>query len=1130
MTSVVITTSQTTSSDISAQATEAPGAGDDLSVPAGVSLRSGGNIRLAAGDDASIAGTLMAIGTATVAAGLGDIDGIGTLAVDGTIFGTHVVLTGNDAVLQSGSSITATSDITVAPQTAGTAVALGDNTGPLAPGTFALDQDEIATLAAPTITIGRHDGIITAGAMTIGVASFATSSLRIFATGAVDQGPGGIVLTVGNGSGALDITAAAVRMGGNFGNAAIGAIGGTTRDEFAVKTSAGRLTVNPITSLNGGDIFLENRFDSTDVVGAIVSHGGNIGLAHLTGGDNVLEADIDAGAGDLVFQAGGALALTGNVLQSAGRLIGNDMLATAKGSIALDSLDNAVSGHVVLQGNSVSFTNSVGYTLGGVPLISFTGTNLQFGYAGGALLTDANGTASLVTGGSISQSSDAQDFILTGTLNLARTGIGLADITLDNAANQIGRLGTVDLSPNGTLRLVDSIDLTVAGPVTASEVQIFGLTIVLDGKITANDLALHANTITQHVAGTIDTQGGSVLLDAGAIEIDGRIITGTGQLTLEAFGQITINSALSGIGSLVIDPLGMTQINGGAITTSGAQLYQDDIALGAATVLTSTAGGITADHAIDNRGFDLTLDVAAASTLSGQVSGSGRLIKNGGGTLTLLANDTYDGQTVVNAGTLVVDAALHSSLVTVASGGTLAGHGTIGTLLVASGGTLAPGDMLGTLQTGDVALFAGAHVAIALGGTAPGSYDQLAVHGGVFIDGAVLDLALANGFVLAPGESFTLIDNDGSDAVGGTFAGLAEGALVNLGGPVGVISYHGGDGNDVTLTTLANHAPVNTVPGAQSVTIGLDLAIGGLSIADQDAGSGTMTTTLSVAHGTLHAAAGHAAIAGDGTATLTLTGTLADINATLGASVTYHGASGFLGTDTLTMTTSDNGNTGLPGALTDTDTVKINVALPTQAPVIGTDGDDSFTAPSGNSSFTGRGGTDSITFDFRLVDATISYSGNQIIVDGPGGLTHAVLNGIEIFKFTDGTVNDADGSPLVDDLFYYATYHDVWNAHADADAHFNAVGWKEGRDPNAFFDTKGYLAHYTDVAAAGVNPLTHYDQFGWTEGRDPSGAFDTHQYLAHNGDVAAAHIDPLAHFLANGAGEGRLPYGDGVFG
>ncbi len=106
-------------------------------------------------------------------------------------------------------------------------------------------------------------------------------------------------------------------------------------------------------------------------------------------------------------------------------------------------------------------------------------------------------------------------------------------------------------------------------------------------------------------------------------------------------------------------------------------------------------------------------------------------------------------------------------------------------------------------------------------------------------------------------------------------------------------------------------------------------------------------------------------------------------------------------------------------------------------------GDDAFTAPgTGNSAYNGRGGVDTVTFGFKLVDAHITFSDNQVTIDGPTSRT--VLTGFEKFVFTDGTVNNSDGSPLVDDLFYYANNHDVWNAHVDADLHYSVFGWKEG--------------------------------------------------------------------------------------
>ena len=94
--------------------------------------------------------------------------------------------------------------------------------------------------------------------------------------------------------------------------------------------------------------------------------------------------------------------------------------------------------------------------------------------------------------------------------------------------------------------------------------------------------------------------------------------------------------------------------------------------------------------------------------------------------------------------------------------------------------------------------------------------------------------------------------------------------------------------------------------------------------------------------------------------------------------------------------------------------------------------------------------------------------------------------------------------------------------------HFSTHGWREGRNPNALFDTHGYLTAYGDVAAANVNPLDHDHRHGW--GRDPSTGFDTTAHLAAYPDVAAAHVDPLVHFLQSGRHDGRSAFADGTWG
>ena len=105
--------------------------------------------------------------------------------------------------------------------------------------------------------------------------------------------------------------------------------------------------------------------------------------------------------------------------------------------------------------------------------------------------------------------------------------------------------------------------------------------------------------------------------------------------------------------------------------------------------------------------------------------------------------------------------------------------------------------------------------------------------------------------------------------------------------------------------------------------------------------------------------------------------------------------------------------------------------------------------------------------------------------------------------------------------YYLAHNPDVAAAHVDPLQHYLVRGWREGRDPSAFFDTNWYLARNPDVKASGMNPLLHYDLYGWQEGRDPSALFSTTAYLAANPDVAAAGVNPLDDYLDHGRAEGR---------
>ena len=148
--------------------------------------------------------------------------------------------------------------------------------------------------------------------------------------------------------------------------------------------------------------------------------------------------------------------------------------------------------------------------------------------------------------------------------------------------------------------------------------------------------------------------------------------------------------------------------------------------------------------------------------------------------------------------------------------------------------------------------------------------------------------------------------------------------------------------------TPVNDAPASAVPGAQSVAEDTVLVFSGsnaLTISDVDAGAGGLeTVTLSVAHGTLTlgSTASIMGLAGDGTGTVTFTGTLAQVNAAT-AGLKYQGTLNYNGPDLLTIQVLDDGmdkgvlasNGALPAVIK---TVAINVTPVNDPPVAVDDG------------------------------------------------------------------------------------------------------------------------------------------------------------------------------------------------
>jgi hypothetical protein len=211
---------------------------------------------------------------------------------------------------------------------------------------------------------------------------------------------------------------------------------------------------------------------------------------------------------------------------------------------------------------------------------------------------------------------------------------------------------------------------------------------------------------------------------------------------------------------------------------------------------------------------------------------------------------------------------------------------------------------------------------------------------------------------------------------------------------------NGPGGQDSASITVAcpNDPPVNTVPGAQSVDEDTDLVFSAansnaISAADPDAGTSDVQVAVSVLNGTVTPAIGSGAtVVGSGTSSTTITGTLTEVSAALDG-LTYKGNLNFndtRGSETLTITTNDLGNSGFGGSMTDTDTVNITVNAVNDAPVAAA---KAF-AVQANMQIVGlsgllTGATDPDTGDGGY---TASFTVNDVLLDACAGGTISNVN------------------------------------------------------------------------------------------------------------------------------------------
>ena len=349
-----------------------------------------------------------------------------------------------------------------------------------------------------------------------------------------------------------------------------------------------------------------------------------------------------------------------------------------------------------------------------------------------------------------------------------------------------------------------SFNRAAAGGSSAGGVSIDG-TSTTAGTIVLEDGILTANDEQAFGTGAVNVNGGTLRLNVSAVS----------EATF-ANDMVFDGGDLQALSSSSDDP---QADHGVVILTGSVQLSQNATFSGNRTDLkiTGPANGSATFTLAD---VDPTL-----------IGNSGRIIMQSSSNGSGMPNKTYVPATVTtdyddetsdplnvyewNIAVLTGE----RGLTNVYGGGVLKGTGTIGELIVHEGGTVAPGLSPGCLYSSDVTIDGTLDIEIG-GKVGCSDYDRLNVTGTVDIDGASLDVSFVDDFTPKVGDEFVVVNNDGVDAITGTFSGLPEGDTFKIGKVTFTITYDGGGGeNDavITVVDVDKDAPGNPNTGAGGI-------------------------------------------------------------------------------------------------------------------------------------------------------------------------------------------------------------------------------------------------------------------------------------------------------------------------
>lgn len=319
--------------------------------------------------------------------------------------------------------------------------------------------------------------------------------------------------------------------------------------------------------------------------------------------------------------------------------------------------------------SAVDFTNkgsvigSLNFANGNDALHAYTGSSITGNISGGGganLLTleSEDGAAATFAPLSLSGFQTLQSNAGIWTFNVALPASGITSTTVNGGTLILGAdastyTGTMNVEAQGTLQsTAEFAPLAIgnAGLVRFAQPTDATYTGLVTGAGGIEKTGAGTLTLTQDQAFT-----GTTTISAGVLQLGNGGTTGSVQgdivdnatLTIQRSNALTIAGTISGTGALVQAGAGTTILTADNSYTGGTTIDAGTLQLGSG----GTTGSILGD-VVNNA--TLVVNRSDALTLSGTISGTGSLVKQGAGTTTLTAANSYGGGTALKQGRLNV--------------------------------------------------------------------------------------------------------------------------------------------------------------------------------------------------------------------------------------------------------------------------------------------------------------------------------------------------------------------------------------------------------------------------------------------------------------------------------------------